>query len=107
MARNDGGVAVETHHTLANYERAQLFARGLGELFQRIHDGPAAFHDRANVSDRPVGGEIGLNDRLHDDLRAGDRTQHPQNAHPADHGVEIDDLRHIWLTVDDRVATGL
>ena len=27
-----------------------------------------------------------------------------EHAHPADHGVEIDDLRHLWFTVDQGVA---
>src|SRR5580704_8708076 len=80
-------------------DRVQLLPRRLAEILQRI-DALAALHNLAQVGDRPIRREISLDDRVHDLFRAPDRSRHGEHAHPTDHGVEIDDLRHLGFTVD-------
>ena len=84
----------------------QFLARRFAEILQGIEALPAP-RELPEIGDRPVGPVIGVDDRAHDDVRARCRFVHAQGAHTADHGVEINDLRHLRLAVDDRVAIGL
>src|ERR1700722_1321923 len=92
--------------SLKQCERLQFLARRRAEVLQWI-DALTGSHQLPEIADGPIGGEVGVDDCVHDSVRARCRFTHTQDTQPVDHGVEIDDLRHLWLVVADRIAIGL
>jgi len=56
------------------------------------------------LEDRPVRRSIGVHHRTHGPLSALDSSRGGQDAHPADHAVEGEELLNLWFVARDGVA---
>ena len=59
------------------------------------------------LADRLVRREVGVDRCAHDLVSARDNYWRGQDAHPADHGVEGDELLNLWLVAHDGIAIRL
>src|SRR5690348_6802583 len=78
----------------------KFLARGLGEVLQRIYPRSAP-RQLVRLADRPVRREIRVHRHAHDLLGARDGPRRAGHAHPADRGVEGDELLDPRLVTDD------
>ena len=88
---------------MSSQSHPQLLARGLAEVLQRIDRRPA-LHQCMQLADRLVRCEVGVQRCAHDLLSARNSSREGQDAHPADHGVEGDELLDLWLVAHDGIA---
>src|SRR5689334_19035160 len=84
-------------------EFPKFIARSLGKLLQRIDPLPA-LHGRVQLGNRCIWYRISIERRRDDFLSARNSSRHAPDTHPADHGVEGDELWNLWLAPLGRLA---
>src|SRR5271157_1297268 len=98
-------LTIKAFAALWRAERLQLVACGFAEVLHRIDPCPA-LHHFMHLAERPVRCEVGGDGCVHGLHRALDNSRGGQEAHPANHGVEGDELPKIRLVTQDGIAIG-